>query len=58
VPEALLQQMTVGGRMVMPFGASSESAVQRMLLIERTENGWTEKLLDPVKFVPMLPGVE
>lgn len=58
VPEALLQQMAVGGRMVLPFGAVSESAVQRMLLIERAETGWTEKLLDSVKFVPMLPGVE
>jgi protein-L-isoaspartate(D-aspartate) O-methyltransferase len=58
VPEALLQQMAVGGRMVMPFGASTESAVQRMLLIERTDTGLSEKLLDPVKFVPMLPGVE
>ena len=58
VPEALLQQMAVGGRMVMPFGASTESAIQRMLLIERTDSGWSEQLLDPVKFVPMLPGVE
>src|SRR5574343_242577 len=58
VPEVLLQQMAVGGRMVMPFGASTESAEQRMLLIERTDTGWTEKRLDPVKFVPMLPGVE
>ena len=58
VPEALLQQMAVGGRMVMPFGACTESAVQRMLLIERTEGSWTKQLLDPVKFVPMLPGVE
>jgi len=44
--------------MVMPFGASNDSAVQRMLVIERTENGWTEQRRDPVKFVPMLPGVE
>jgi protein-L-isoaspartate(D-aspartate) O-methyltransferase len=58
VPEALLQQMAVGGRMVMPFGSSAESAVQRMLLIERNQSGWTEEQLDPVKFVPMLPGVE
>ena len=58
VPQALLQQMSVGGRMVMPFGASSESAQQRMLLIERTDTGWAEQQLDPVKFVPMLPGVE
>ena len=58
VPEALLQQMAVGGRMVMPFGASSESAVQRMLVIERSQSGWHEQLRDPVKFVPMLPGME
>lgn len=58
VPEALLQQMAVGGRMVLPFGASSDDAVQRMLVIERTEAGWNEQLMEPVKFVPMLPGVE
>ena len=58
VPEALLQQMAVGGRMVLPYGASSDAAVQRMLVIERTETGWNEQLMEPVKFVPMLPGVE
>ncbi len=58
VPEALLQQMAVGGRMVLPYGASSDAAVQRMLVIERTEAGWNEQLMEPVKFVPMLPGVE
>ena len=58
IPEALLQQMAVGGRMVLPFGASNESAVQRMLVVERNESGWKEQLLDPVKFVPMLPGME
>jgi len=58
VPEALLQQMAVGGRMVLPFGASNEAAMQRMLVIERTETGWNEQLMEPVKFVPMLPGVE
>lgn len=58
VPEALLQQMAVGGRMVLPFGASSDDAVQRLLVIERTEAGWNEQVMEPVKFVPMLPGVE
>jgi len=58
VPEALLQQMAVGGRMVLPYGASSDAAVQRMLVIQRTEAGWNEQLMEPVKFVPMLPGVE
>jgi protein-L-isoaspartate(D-aspartate) O-methyltransferase len=58
VPQALLQQMAVGGRMVLPYGAVSDTAVQRMLVIERKESGWEEQLKEPVKFVPMLPGVE
>lgn len=58
IPQALLQQMAIGGRMVLPYGAVSDAAVQRMLVIERTESGWEEQLKEPVKFVPMLPGVE
>lgn len=58
IPPVLLQQMAVGGRMVLPLGASSASATQRMLVINRTDNGWVEQKLDAVKFVPMLPGVE
>jgi protein-L-isoaspartate O-methyltransferase len=50
--------MAVGGRMVLPFGASTDAAIQRMLVIERTETGWNEQLMEPVRFVPMLPGVE
>lgn len=53
VPEALLQQLAVGGRMVFPIGGQE----QELRLIERTEEGWTESRLEKVRFVPMLPGL-
>lgn len=54
VPEKLLQQLTIGGRLVIPVG---ESGQQKLLLIERTEDGFSEKTLDVVSFVPMIDGV-
>ena len=54
VPAALLEQLTVGGRMILPLG----NADQVLCLIERTESGFTEARYDAVRFVPLLPGVE
>lgn len=54
VPPALLQQLSVGGRMVLPVG----TAEQVLLLIERTASGYVETRYDAVRFVPMLPGIE
>lgn len=53
VPQDLLQQLAVGGRMVLPIG----SGEQRLRLIERTPQGFVETDLEPVKFVPLLQGV-
>ena len=53
VPQDLLQQLAVGGRMVLPIG----SGEQRLRLIERTPQGFIETDLEPVKFVPLLQGV-
>jgi protein-L-isoaspartate(D-aspartate) O-methyltransferase len=53
VPEALLQQLAVGGRMVIPLGAGE----QRLCLIERDLHEFRQTMLEPVKFVPLLPGV-
>lgn len=55
VPQALLEQLTVGGRMVLPLANNRE---QRLCIIERTVQGYTEKKMDQVKFVPLLPGLE
>lgn len=52
VPQELLQQLAPGGRMVLPLG----SGEQRMCLIEHTQQGFTETMLEPVKFVPLLQG--
>lgn len=53
-PPALLQQLALGGRMVLPRGSGSE---QRLVLIERNEEGFEESMLEMVHFVPLLPGV-
>ena len=54
VPQSLLQQLALGGRMLMPLG----SAEQHLLLIERTATAYIESRLDAVRFVPLLPGIE
>ena len=53
VPKPLLEQLTVGGRMILPMVKGEE---QRLWVIERTAQGYTEKRMDAVKFVPLLPG--
>jgi protein-L-isoaspartate(D-aspartate) O-methyltransferase len=52
VPEALREQLAVGGRMVLPLGAQE----QLMCLIERDSQGYRESRLEAVKFVPLLMG--
>ena len=54
VPADLRDQLAVGGRMVFPMTHKGE---QRLCVIERSLNGYTEKRMDVVKFVPLLPGV-
>jgi protein-L-isoaspartate(D-aspartate) O-methyltransferase len=54
LPQALLQQLAPGGRLILPFGASA----QVLRLVERTRSGYSETTLDAVRFVPMLTGVE
>jgi protein-L-isoaspartate(D-aspartate) O-methyltransferase len=54
LPQALLQQLAPGGRMILPLGASS----QVLRLVERNRSGYSETTLDAVRFVPMLTGVE
>ena len=54
VPQALLEQLQIGGRLVAPVGAES----QVLTLVERVaENQWHESQLDRVFFVPLKSGV-
>jgi protein-L-isoaspartate(D-aspartate) O-methyltransferase len=54
VPESLLAQLAVGGRMVIPVGSSGGSQILK--LIVRTHGGFEEQTLDAVRFVPLLDG--
>ena len=54
VPPALLQQLALGGRMLLPLGAAD----QYLLLVERRADGFVETRLDGVRFVPLLSGLE
>ena len=47
IPSALLQQLAQRGRIVFPQG----NAEQRLCLIERNENAYSETLFEAVKFV-------
>jgi len=53
VPQALLDQLAPGGRLVIPVGAGD---VQELLLIVREEDGFSRQVLDAVRFVPLLHG--
>ncbi|RBL91876.1 protein-L-isoaspartate(D-aspartate) O-methyltransferase [Chitinophaga flava] len=54
IPEKLLQQLKIGGKMVIPVGGQE---VQRMLRITKVSDTETEQeLFDNFSFVPMLAG--
>ncbi|MCW5602855.1 protein-L-isoaspartate(D-aspartate) O-methyltransferase [Nitrosomonas sp.] len=53
VPEPLLEQLIMGGRMVYPKGSRN----QYLCVIERTPQGFVETVLDEVRFVPILSGI-
>ncbi|MEE9204643.1 MAG: protein-L-isoaspartate(D-aspartate) O-methyltransferase [Nitrospirales bacterium] len=49
VPPHLLQQLAVGGRLLLPVG----TLIQNLVLFHRTEDGYERTELLPVRFVPM-----
>ena len=52
VPEPLLAQLKVGGRLVMPVGSTRES--QQLIRIIRTEEGYEREDHGPCAFVPLI----
>jgi len=49
IPQPLLDQLAVGGRVILPLGKT----VQNLMLLKRTPDGWKKEALLPVSFVPM-----
>ncbi|WP_448568637.1 protein-L-isoaspartate(D-aspartate) O-methyltransferase [Thalassotalea ganghwensis] len=52
VPQALLSQLTDGGRLVIPVGEQT----QVLKVITRHGDDFTEQQVEAVKFVPLVPG--
>jgi len=49
IPPPLLEQLAVGGRLVIPVG----SAEQELLVVTKTADGYRRESIIPVRFVPM-----
>ena len=53
IPQELLDQLAVGGRLLIPVGESK----QVLYRVIRTETGWERQKIEDVKFVPFGSGV-
>lgn len=54
-PPTLLEQLRIGGIMVLPVGQSD--AVQQLVRVRRLETGFEYEDLRPVRFVPLVEGL-
>ena len=52
VPEALLEQLADGGRLIIPVGDDQ----QVLKVITRNNNSYSEQQVEAVRFVPLVPG--
>ena len=51
LPESLLSQLAIGGRLVIPVGTLSQ---QELVQARRTDDGLSLRVLGPCRFVPLL----
>lgn len=54
IPQALIDQLTIGGLMVLPLGP--HSGAQSIVKLTKTEAGVAQEKLIAVRFVPLLAG--
>ena len=54
VPDELIDQLAVGGRLVIPVG---DNQLQQLMLVEKTENEVITTIVEPAFFVPLKSGV-
>ncbi len=55
MPDALVAQLSIGGRMILPLGP--HAGTQELTLVTRTTAASERATISPVLFVPGLPGV-
>lgn len=54
VPQELIDQLAVGGRVVMPVGRDQK---QDLIVIDKTSSGLNQRKIEAVRFVPRLAGL-
>jgi protein-L-isoaspartate(D-aspartate) O-methyltransferase len=54
LPQDLVHQLAEGGRLIIPVGAAGG---QDLLLVERTAEGFEQRIVERVSFVPLLKGL-
>ena len=52
VPQALLEQLADGGRLIIPVGEQT----QILKIITRDGDNYSEQQVEAVRFVPLVPG--
>lgn len=52
LPDALLDQLAVGGKLVLPLALGKGQALRRIVRV--AEDQWEEEVLDPCRFVPLV----
>jgi protein-L-isoaspartate(D-aspartate) O-methyltransferase len=58
IPQAWLDQLAVGGRLVAPVsGVGGAKGRQALMVVDKTEQGLRQRVLDAVHFVPLKSGV-
>jgi protein-L-isoaspartate(D-aspartate) O-methyltransferase len=55
IPEDLLSQLAVGGRLVIPVGGQQ---MQQLMVVTRHEDGFEQERIEDVRFVPLRSGTE
>ena len=56
VPDEWIKLLNVGGKLVLPLTAGA-GEYQNLVVITRTETGSRQEQFEPVRFVPLLPGL-
>jgi len=54
VPQPLLDQLAVGGKIIIPLTHQDRQALH---VIERTAQGYADRKVEDARFVPLLPGL-
>ncbi len=54
IPDTYVQQLAVGGKLVIPVAVDKSETNQNLVLATKTPNGLTEKILTPCRFVKLV----